>query len=1223
MQILQVRFRNLNSLVGEWEIDFTQPDFIADGIFSITGPTGAGKTTILDAICLALYGRTPRLNKISKSENEIMSRQTGECFAEVTFATHSGRFRCHWGQHRARKKPEGELQNPRHELVEADSGKLLETRLSEVSKLIEQTTGMDFARFTRSMLLAQGEFAAFLQAAPDERAPILEQITGTGIYSRISIRVHETRAAARRELDQLTAGFNGIQLLTAAYEQQFHTELAQKIQQDAALGEQISRERQTLAWLENLARLEAELQQIAQRQQTWLARKHAFTSESNKLDLANRALELAGEYSKLASIRNAQEADQRNLAICMQTLPGLEQAARHTGQTLESALVQLARQRTSQQEATPLIRRVRELDVQIREKEIPVNAADKAVAEQQKNLAALRNQHQQDKTRLGSLQTMHATHLTELETIQADGSLVESLAGIHAQIGTLRQIRAQHQTRLATIQACEKHLAEIDLAVHTQTATCETLQKQLAHSQHLFGHKQAEYQQLLENRTLADWRQEVTSLTEHKTLATRAAEAVQMLKEAKSASTGLEQHARQLLAEQSALAGQLKTQETMLAAHEREINLLENQDRLLKTILHFEKTRQQLKEEEPCPLCGALHHPFATGNIPQPDETQLALSQAKIALKECNNVISRLKIRQVEITKDIEQIAARQQEYQRQVQANETLIHQCAVTLLPGATLPDLQQQLPSLLQKITHQLLQKTGTLQSAETLENGINTLRTGLDKTREMATLATQEQQRTLHQQSTETRMLQHIRQEAETLNRQLHDLLQKLQLETAQHQPGKLSFDNLDQIETQLTARRDQWLQRQQQKSALEQQINELTARAQHQSTLLRQQEETLAQQQQQLAQLQQELAALRATRFQLFAGKQTDQEEQQLAAAVEIAQKLVDRTRQQLEEETRETGKLKNRVEDLEKNMATRANQLNTLLASFTARLNQAGFMDETAFLAACLPEEERKQLAQQAQQLAEEKTVLDTQQKDKINALESERLKRMTDQPAGFHEQALIQATTHQQALQQEIGGIRQKLADNERIRQKQQEQLQAIEAQKRECVRWDDLHELIGSADGKKYRNFAQGLTFEVMIRHANRQLQKMSDRYLLIRDPIRPLELNVIDQYQAGEIRSTKNLSGGESFVISLALALGLSRMVSHHIRVDSLFLDEGFGTLDEEALDTALETLANLQQEGKLIGVISHVGALQERISTRIQVIPRSGGRSVLAGPGCRQH
>jgi exonuclease SbcC len=121
-------------------------------------------------------------------------------------------------------------------------------------------------------------------------------------------------------------------------------------------------------------------------------------------------------------------------------------------------------------------------------------------------------------------------------------------------------------------------------------------------------------------------------------------------------------------------------------------------------------------------------------------------------------------------------------------------------------------------------------------------------------------------------------------------------------------------------------------------------------------------------------------------------------------------------------------------------------------------------------------------------------------------------------------------------------------------------------------------------------------------------------------VSDEEKPLELNVVDNYQAGEIRTTRNLSEGESFIVSLTLALGLSRMASRRVRVDSLFLDEGFGTLDEEALENALETLSGLHQDGKLIGIISHVPALKERIPTQITVSPVSGGRSTLAGPGC---
>lgn len=140
-------------------------------------------------------------------------------------------------------------------------------------------------------------------------------------------------------------------------------------------------------------------------------------------------------------------------------------------------------------------------------------------------------------------------------------------------------------------------------------------------------------------------------------------------------------------------------------------------------------------------------------------------------------------------------------------------------------------------------------------------------------------------------------------------------------------------------------------------------------------------------------------------------------------------------------------------------------------------------------------------------------------------------------------------------------------------------------------------------------------------MISHANRQLQRMTDRYLLRHDDANPLHLSVVDDYQAGEVRSTKNLSGGEGFIVSLALALGLSQMASRNVRVDSLFLDEGFGTLDEDALENALTTLGNLQQDGKMIGIISHVEALKERISAQIVVTPDGGGRSVLSGPGCR--
>lgn len=289
---------------------------------------------------------------------------------------------------------------------------------------------------------------------------------------------------------------------------------------------------------------------------------------------------------------------------------------------------------------------------------------------------------------------------------------------------------------------------------------------------------------------------------------------------------------------------------------------------------------------------------------------------------------------------------------------------------------------------------------------------------------------------------------------------------------------------------------------------------------------------------------------------------------------------------------------------------------------FLNKLNSAGFVDEDDFMLKRLTEAKRSSLTVQADELKNKEIRLSSQRQEYEAKLKAELAKQLTDLQLGELD-VLTNAVRleHNQCLQS-VGEINAQLNSNQQAKLRLNDIYLRLEKQQLETDRWALLHKLIGSADGKKFRNFAQGLTFEVMIAHANNQLQKISERYLLVRDKNDPLELSVIDNYQAGEIRSTKNLSGGESFVVSLALALGLAKMSSNKVRVDSLFLDEGFGTLDEDALQTALDALANLHQEGKLIGVISHVGGLKERIGLQINVEPQSGGLSKFSGVGCRK-
>jgi exonuclease SbcC len=276
------------------------------------------------------------------------------------------------------------------------------------------------------------------------------------------------------------------------------------------------------------------------------------------------------------------------------------------------------------------------------------------------------------------------------------------------------------------------------------------------------------------------------------------------------------------------------------------------------------------------------------------------------------------------------------------------------------------------------------------------------------------------------------------------------------------------------------------------------------------------------------------------------------------------------------------------------------------------------FASEPEFSAALLDDEDQQRLAELKQNLDEQlvkcKALQQQAEKALIASQEKVEEQHQLKQTEPFSPEQLVglieETNTTMTASNKQLGEIEQTLKTDLKKRNQQKSLITEIEKQEQRYDDWDTLKSLIGSADGKRFRVFAQGLTLDYLIHLANGQLQQLHSRYQLNRKAGEALELEVMDTWQADAVRDTKTLSGGESFLVSLALALALSDLVSHKTRIDSLFLDEGFGTLDRETLDIALDALDNLNASGKMIGVISHVDALKERIPVQIEIEKMSG-------------
>lgn len=1222
MKILAIRFMNLNSLAGEWSIDLRHPDYEAQGLFAITGPTGAGKTTILDAVCLALYGRTPRLPNVKKSGNEIMSRQTGECFAEVLFATGAGEFRCHWSQRRARKKPSGELQDPKHELTCGD--KVLESSMKGVAHRVEELTGMDFARFTRAVLLAQGDFAAFLQSSADERSSILEKITGTEIYSRISARVHERCSRARQELATLRESVEGLRLVSPEQEEGCRREIDEILRSEADLRRMADEIKENIRWRENLRAYRDEIR----RKEEELRRL-----DRERADLKEQELRLerdADARQCLDAIHDAERC-RENLrqqeAACASerlTLAELDEKLREGQRGMAEAQAAVARVRAEAEQRLPVLQAARQKDVLIA-------AQEQRVREAQGLLVSAQAQATE---RLKAAQSL-AAELTELarRSEENDAALLASAAdaALPQELPRLRQTCANAEElrerwlkfrELADTAAQNAKSAEQQLLCAGQQREA-AVRRQEGERQRLAA-LERELQVILEGKSAEAWLEEEG----------RSAELLRLLeswgelqKELAATAARQEAHARrrqELAARREALCASLELEAERLAAAQREEELLKEVYLYQQAVSTYEQARQHLHDGEPCPLCGSLEHPYAAGVLVEPDRARERMAEQEKIVEQYRGSVAAMRTDLARIDEQTQQAESGIQESLRQettLRERMELMRAEAAASLPtlanGCSAQRIEEeaarcrQRQDVCRKIILEVRRRKEQMQGVEAAARRAD---------EDVAQAVLEEKNAELRAQSAQNDA-QRRRVELAEVRTVLEKARETCSAALAPYgvQPDFIP-ELLARLVEDLERRSACRLATVRQCEELRQKSLLLTQKKEHLDELCAHDAAASRQHAAALENAEKKLEQQREERRTLGVGPDPAAEEDSLRETVTQAERHLEETvRQHADAEQRRLVLQKSLEDRLRAAEACRRAQSAAEDALQTC-LRKRNFAREEDARNALLNEEERGIWQARLDDLRMRRGSAHTGLEETRKRLfETRRDKRTPlDLPA-----LRVQAAGVQDSLNlalQRLGACRQTLEAAARQREEQARTFAEIALREKEYQRWQALDALIGAAEGKTYRKFVQGLTFKRLLAHANRRLRELSDRYVLLADQTRHLEFQVMDNYQAGECRSARNLSGGESFLVSLALALGLSRMTGHSIKIESLFLDEGFGTLDEDALDAALSVLSQLRQEGTLIGIISHVPALRERISAQIAVIPEAGGRSRLEGAGC---
>lgn len=1220
MQILKLSFENINSLKGAWTIDFQAPDF-RSGIFAIVGPTGSGKTTILDAICLALYGHTPRIGSITQNANEVMNRDCDSCRSSLEFQTLSGRYRATWSQKKQKNFDKtgkyGQVVSTMEKFedgcwIPITDGSKVTSKKQEVQKII----GLSFDQFKRSVMLSQGDFAAFLKSKPNERAQTLEQITGTQIYSLLSTKVYDLAEEQKKLFEDKQREVELSPVLDDAVVLTKQEQLKGITEEAKVLETQISKIEKESRWISETAELRNQFLRVKVELERLKENRNEFFRKENVVRLAEHAQNILPIFNTLIDKQSLREDSIKEKSAAENELVNATKSLKEKDFNFKAAEEALNNENLQKPKKLALFSQIEFLDAEIS----PLIKSSRLAQEEK---IKLENETSDCKDHLNKAK--EDIRKLEEDREKRDLERKEDIKGafLYQRKDELRDCKITAETLSAALADAEGKADKASETVKSQEKEAEALRIRkekiasvIEADKVLLKEAEKRLSEILDGKTLDELTQEQLSFSEQ----------IPLLEAVKSALKAVCDQKEEIVRQEDVMqrdSAELDNWSSKKEGYEKEIQSLTSRQEELEALVQIDeltKVRAELKEGEPCPVCGSLEHPFAA-NLPP--EVATAKERLAVVKEESTDLQKNQKEadRKIDVLKDRILVSEKRlKELRKNLDlAEEELTLKCGRA---GLTREGVTEEAAAvLITKKESLLIDIKKRIAKARDAESKAAAAKEKIAGTTEELHRA----EMVFSNAQTKFESAKSLLAQAQTGREKARTELEQFWRKTAKEYGSVITDGELFAHNPELFKR---WIAKAAKYEELLESCREIeNSLAIKKGTLpglvesVERLEKSSREKSDQAAELQTELKTKQLQRDKLFGTKLVEIERKAYERLLSQLAEAKDQAYENLSKARSVQAAAEQRLKTAEQRSAEAEKNLLSAKTEWTDALKKEKFESEEDWRRARLDSEAINALHKEITDYKAQSLSAADRFSEADKKLAEKESQKLTDKSLEVLEAEKREASAEKEKLLEQKGELQKELKTDEEARIKRAGIEDELKKLKHQVAVWDRLNTLVGSSSGDKYRRYVQSLVLLTLLKNANVELTKLHSRYRLAKGG-GDMEIKVIDSDLADQERPTDNLSGGETFIVSLALALGLAQMASNNVRIDSLFLDEGFGTLDDDSLEKALNALSSLNAQGKTVGLISHVDQIKERIPSKI-VVKRSAqpGVSRLEGAGVK--